>query len=106
MCFQPCGRDKSVQPSFRESSGGGAQRNHIDSINERNWLREKILGDNAGASIFGFLNEQRNELSTLAARVAVVEKDYQELKEENHRLDGAKDIREFSKIIKSIISID
>lgn len=55
-------------------------------------LEKKILGNDAGASLFGFLNEQRKDLSTLAARVAVVEKDNQELKEENHRLEGAKAI--------------
>lgn len=38
-------------------------------------LEKKILGNDAGASLFGFLNEQRKDLSTLAARVAVVEKD-------------------------------
>lgn len=56
-------------------------------------LEKKILGNNAGASIFEFfLNEQRKDLSTLAARVAVVEKDNQELKEEKHRLEGSKAI--------------
>lgn len=51
---------------------------------------KKTLGNDAGASLLGFLNEQPKDLSTLAARVAVVEKDNQDLKEENHRLEGAK----------------
>ena len=55
-------------------------------------LEKTILGNDAGASLFVFLNEQRKDLSTLAARVAVVEKDNQNLKEENHRLEGAKAI--------------
>lgn len=38
-------------------------------------LEKKILRNDAGASLFGFLNEQRKDLSTLAARVAVMEKD-------------------------------
>lgn len=55
-------------------------------------LEKKILGNNAGASIFEFLNEQQKALSTLATRVTVVEKDNQELKEENHCLEGSKAI--------------
>ena len=55
-------------------------------------LEKKILGNDAGASLFGFLNELRKDLSTLAARVAIVEKDTQRLKGENHCLEGAKAI--------------
>lgn len=55
-------------------------------------LEKKILGNNAGASIFELLNEQRKDLSPLAARVAVVEKDNQELQEKNYHLEGCKAI--------------
>lgn len=48
-------------------------------------LEKKVLENDIGASLLGFLKEQRKELSTLATQV-------DELKEENHRLEGAKEI--------------
>lgn len=66
MFFQPCGGDRPGESSFGESSGASAERDQIDSGNERNWLGEKVLGDGVGALLFRVLNEQRKELSTLA----------------------------------------
>lgn len=86
MCFQPCGGDQSLQPSENQVVEALHEITSTAAIKDIG-LDKKIIGNDAGASIFGFLNEQRNELSNLAARVAMVEKDNQELKEENHRLE-------------------
>lgn len=71
-------------------------------------LKKKILRNNTSTSLFGFLNKQQRDLSTLFARVAVVEKENQNLKERNHCLKGAKEIIQamHSQVLKNYQTIN
>lgn len=55
-------------------------------------LETKILGIDVGASIFGFLNEQRIEFKEMQNKVSTFTAHIEELIEENHRLEGSKKV--------------